>query len=109
MKLPLHLFAAIAATAIGLSACDYGGYEPNDPARLVPRTVDEDASLPSINVNGTKLHADGGPVDAGLAARVERQATAGGRLDRHRHRALRGRVDRGRRPGVLRHDRRTAW
>ncbi len=58
MKLPLHLFTAIAATAIGLSACDYGGYEPNDPARLVPRTVDEDASLPSINVNGTKLHAE---------------------------------------------------
>ncbi len=58
MKLPIHLCAAIAATAIGLSACDYDGYEPNDTGRLVPRTVDEDASLPSINVNGTKLHAE---------------------------------------------------
>lgn len=58
MKLPIHLLAAIAATAIGLSACDYDGYEPNDPGRLVPRTVDEDASLPSITVNGTKLHAE---------------------------------------------------
>lgn len=44
--------------AIGLSACDYDGYQPNDPGRLVPRTVDEDASLPSITVNGTRLHAE---------------------------------------------------
>jgi len=58
MKLSMHLFATIAATAFGLSACDYDGYEPNEPARLVPRTVDEDQTLPSINVNGTQLHAE---------------------------------------------------
>jgi proline iminopeptidase len=58
MKRCIPLSLAIAALAIGLSACDYDGYEPNDPGRLVPRTVDEDASLPSISVNGTKLHAE---------------------------------------------------
>ncbi|MDX1907390.1 MAG: alpha/beta hydrolase [Bacteroidia bacterium] len=30
----------------------------DEPGNLVPKTVDEDASLPAINVNGTLLHAE---------------------------------------------------
>jgi proline iminopeptidase len=30
----------------------------NDPGNLVPKTVDEDPSLPSITVNGIKLHSE---------------------------------------------------
>jgi len=37
----------------------------HEPGNLVPRTVDEDLSLPSINVNGAQLHAEafGNPDD----------------------------------------------
>jgi proline iminopeptidase len=36
-----------------------------DPGNLVPRTVDQDPSLPSIIVNGTQLHTEafGNPAD----------------------------------------------
>lgn len=32
--------------------------DPNEPGALVPKTVDLDATLPSISVNGTLLHAE---------------------------------------------------
>lgn len=32
--------------------------ELNDPGNLVPKTVDQDAALPSITVNGVKLHSE---------------------------------------------------
>ncbi len=55
------LFAALAV--ITYSACDI--LDPHEPGQLVPRTVDEDPSLPSISVNGTQLHAEtfGNPAD----------------------------------------------
>jgi proline iminopeptidase len=54
-------FAAIAA--LTLASCDI--LEPTDPGLLVPLTVDEDPSLPSISVNGTQLHSEafGNPND----------------------------------------------
>jgi proline iminopeptidase len=57
------VFAAVALVAVTLISCDT--LEPNDPGLLVPLTVDEDASLPSIFVNGTHFHAEtfGNPVD----------------------------------------------
>ena len=36
-------------------SCDIA--DPSEPGLLVPRTVDQDSSLPSISVNGTQLHA----------------------------------------------------
>lgn len=37
-----------------VSAC----LDPGEPGNLVPKTVDEDATLPRIEVNGTMLHAE---------------------------------------------------
>ncbi len=45
--------AVFAAT---FSACDI--LEPEEHGQLVPLTVDEDPSLPSIEVNGTLLHSE---------------------------------------------------
>lgn len=39
-----------------LSACQTE--DPSLPGALVPKTVDQDPSLPSININGTHLHAE---------------------------------------------------
>lgn len=58
------LFFALLSTAIAaITGCDTA--EWNDPGLLVPRTVDEDRSLPSILVNGTQLHSEtyGDPVN----------------------------------------------
>ena len=40
-------------------------YRINEPGSLVPKTVDQDPSLPAISVNGTKLHSEtfGNPND----------------------------------------------
>lgn len=56
------LFAA-ALAAVKFSSCDT--IDPNEPGALVPLTVDQDASLPSIFVNGTQLHSEtfGNPTD----------------------------------------------
>jgi proline iminopeptidase len=32
--------------------------DPTEPGLLVPRTVDEDTSLPSVSINGTQFHAE---------------------------------------------------
>jgi proline iminopeptidase len=39
-----------------ITACEE--LDPGKPGMLVPKTVDEDASLPSIEVNNTRLHAE---------------------------------------------------
>ena len=57
------VFVAAALAAVTFSSCDI--LEPGDPGLLVPLTVDEDSSLPSIFVNGTRLHSEtfGNPND----------------------------------------------
>lgn len=44
-------------------ACDT--LDPTQPGNLVPKTADQDSSIPAINVNGTRLHAEafGDPAD----------------------------------------------
>ena len=64
-KLLTRNMALVAiATAILFAGCKK---EMNlkDPGNLVPKTVDQDPSLPSISVNGTQLHAEafGNPND----------------------------------------------
>jgi proline iminopeptidase len=57
MKLGIGTAAApvIALTlALGATGC----MDPDAPGNLVPRTVEEDPSLPRIEVNGTTLHAE---------------------------------------------------
>jgi len=63
MKNLLLVFVAAAMAAITFSSCEI--LEPNDPGLLVPLTVDQDPSLPSIAVNGTQLHSEtfGNPND----------------------------------------------
>lgn len=63
MKTPFLRFAMALATAVTLGACDI--LDPDTPGLLVPLTVDEDPTLPSITVNGTHLHAEtfGNPAD----------------------------------------------
>jgi proline iminopeptidase len=46
----------IALLALGLTACDT--MSPSEPGNLVPRTVAEDASLPAIDMNGSRFHAE---------------------------------------------------
>ena len=49
-----------------LSACEEEKYI-NESGNLVPKTVMEDSTIPSIDVNGAKLHAQAfGPVDSTL-------------------------------------------
>ena len=62
MKNLFLTFMTIAMVAT-LAACQI--VDPDDAGQLVPRTVDEDGSLPSIFVNGTQLHAEtfGNPND----------------------------------------------
>lgn len=44
----------LLATLVGVAACD--PMSPSEPGALVPRTVAEDASLPAIEMNGTRFH-----------------------------------------------------
>jgi|RhiMetdeSRZDD1v2_1073273.scaffolds.fasta_scaffold171699_2 proline iminopeptidase len=48
--LPLGLFA------LAVTACD--SLSPSDPGNLVPRTVAEDATLPAIEMNGSRFHLE---------------------------------------------------
>lgn len=52
MKTPL---AFVLTTMLGLFACEE--LDIREPGLLVPKTVDQDAALPSISVNNTQLHA----------------------------------------------------
>jgi proline iminopeptidase len=46
----------IAALFMVIESC--GKLDPMEPGNLVPKTVDEDGTLPFIEVNDTKLHAE---------------------------------------------------
>lgn len=58
-----NLIISVACFAI-LFSCTV--LDPGESGNLVPRTVDEDSSLPSIAVNGTELHSEsfGNPGDS---------------------------------------------
>ena len=59
------LYIFLVAFISILSSCDI--LEPDEPGLLVPRTVDEDPSLPSITVNGAQLHSEAfGPTDGAM-------------------------------------------
>lgn len=53
----LKFIALAGLTSILMSSCEKE-LEFNQPGNLVPKTVIEDPSLPSISVNGTMLHAE---------------------------------------------------
>jgi proline iminopeptidase len=57
MNKKLMKLALVAVSALIFTGCDKE-LNPKDPGNLVPKTVEEDNSLPSIIVNGTKLHAE---------------------------------------------------
>ena len=44
-------------TAALILAAGCGSVDPDEPGALVPGTVDDDASLPYVEINGTRLHA----------------------------------------------------
>lgn len=46
----------LALAGLGAAACD-NTMSPGEPGNLVPRTVAEDASLPAIEMNGARFHA----------------------------------------------------
>jgi proline iminopeptidase len=52
-----HRRLPIALAAIGAMACG-DVLSPGDPGNLVPRTVAEDASLPAIEMNGSRFHLE---------------------------------------------------
>lgn len=52
MRTSLALFAL--SLGVGSGAC----LDPEDPGNLVARTVDQDPSLPQIEIAGTKLHSE---------------------------------------------------
>lgn len=57
MKLNSFLLRAILLIIISANySCDE--LDPSEPGALVPKTVEQDISLPSISVNSTKLHAE---------------------------------------------------
>lgn len=51
------IFLLVLAASMLFNACKEQ-LEPSTPGNLVPLTVDQDPSLPHIDVNGTKLHAE---------------------------------------------------
>lgn len=53
MKTPINILLGLWLL---LAGCE--GYDPDQPGLLVPLTVDQDSSLPSIRVNNTQLHAE---------------------------------------------------
>jgi proline iminopeptidase len=64
MKKKLSFMGMVLIAAISVTACKKE-LRPTDPGNLVPKTVTEDASLPAIFINGTRLHAEtfGNPND----------------------------------------------
>lgn len=57
MTLSKILLAGIIITASVITGCKKEKYI-NEPGNLVPKTVDEDPSLPQIYVNGCQLHSE---------------------------------------------------
>jgi proline iminopeptidase len=52
-----HRWLPVALAAVAASAC-HDVMSPGDPGNLVPRTVAEDPSLPAIEMNGSRFHAE---------------------------------------------------
>lgn len=55
---PCRSFTRARRRALGASILLAACMDPDAPGSLVPRTVDEDPSLPSLEINGTKVHAE---------------------------------------------------
>jgi proline iminopeptidase len=51
-------FLMIGTLIYGILGCEQGGLDPNKAGLLVPKTVVENTSLPSIKVNNILLHAE---------------------------------------------------
>src|SRR5213078_726390 len=64
MKKKLSFLSMVLIFAIAVTACKKE-LRTDEPGNLVPKTVAEDASIPAIDVNNTRLHAEtfGNPVD----------------------------------------------
>jgi proline iminopeptidase len=63
MKQQIFIFVFFLYAVFSAGACDM--IDPGETGVLVPLTVDEDPSIPSIDVNGTRLHSEsfGNPGD----------------------------------------------
>lgn len=57
MKTSTYLIASILALGLFTTSCEEELFI-NEPGNLVPRTVEQDLTLPSITVNGIRLHAE---------------------------------------------------
>ena len=58
-------FLIISLAALLSLSCNDGVID--EPGNLVPRTVDQDPSIPSITVNGAMLHSEAfGPADGSM-------------------------------------------
>lgn len=64
MKRKLSFLSIVLIAAIAVTACKKE-LKVNEPGNLVPKTVTEDASIPAININSARLHAEtfGNPAD----------------------------------------------
>ena len=64
MKKKLSFLSMVLMAAITVIACKKE-LKVNEPGNLVPKTVTEDASIPAIEVNGARFHAEtfGSPTD----------------------------------------------
>jgi proline iminopeptidase len=64
MKKTIGFMSMVLIAAFTVTACNKE-LKVNEPGNLVPKTVTEDASLPAITINGTRLHAEtfGNPND----------------------------------------------
>ena len=51
-----NLFRILLAAVVSLIIVGCEDYELDEPGNLVPKTVVDDPSIPSITVNGVKLH-----------------------------------------------------
>lgn len=58
MNKKLKLFLIITSLNYGIVGCKEGELNPNKAGLLVPKTVVEDTSLPSIKINNVLLHAE---------------------------------------------------
>lgn len=67
MKTKMLSLGLILALGCLISSCQKGELDASQPGNLVPLTVDQDPSLPGIEVNGTQLHAEAfGHTDSAL-------------------------------------------
>jgi proline iminopeptidase len=58
MKLKTLTWGLAIALGCVLGSCQKGEFDLSQPGKLVPKTVDQDPSLPAIELNGTRFHAE---------------------------------------------------